>query len=162
MQGVNKVIVMGRLGQDPEVRMTPNGQHVCTMSLATSESWMKEGNKEERTEWHRIVLWGKTAELAGKYLKKGRAVYIEGKLQTRSWQDKDGQKRFTTEIVGNTMQFVDSGSGRNAENSDAPSSEGFDTGYAPAGMASGGYDSPTPRNAQSSYKPSDLDDDVPF
>jgi single-strand DNA-binding protein len=160
MQGVNKVILMGRLGQDPEVRMTQTGQQVCTMSVATSESWTKDGNKEERTEWHRVVLWGKTAELAGKYLKKGGSVYIEGKLQTRSWQDKDGQKRYTTEIVGNTMQFVGTGGSKSAEQSDAPQMDSFDNGYGSG--AQSGYESSAPRNLQSVYKPSDLDDDVPF
>lgn len=123
MSGVNKVILVGRLGTEPEVRNTPNGQQVATLSLATSETWMKDGKKEEKTEWHRVILWGKQAELAQKYLKKGRMVYIEGKLQTRSWEDKQGQKRYTTEIVGNTMQFIDGGSNRDSGDS-APYVEG--------------------------------------
>ncbi|WP_186650198.1 single-stranded DNA-binding protein [Fluviispira vulneris] len=110
MSGVNKVILIGRLGQEPEIRSTAGGQQVCTLSLATSESWIKDGNKEERTEWHRVVLWGRQAENAHKYLKKGRMVYIEGKLQTRSWQDQQGQKRYTTEIVATAMQFLEGGS----------------------------------------------------
>jgi single-strand DNA-binding protein len=174
MQGVNKVIVMGRLGQDPELRMTPAGQQVCTMSLATSESWTKDGNKEERTEWHRIVLWGKTAELAGKYLKKGKPVYIEGKLQTRSWQDKDGQKRYTTEIVGSMMQFIDSASGRNSDQPDTPPIESYDSGFQPnhqgfqnnnsSQNSEANYESSGSRNnAQApSYKSNEIDDDVPF
>ena len=109
MAGVNKVILVGRLGQDPELRQTPNGQQVCSMSMATSDVWInKEGQREEKTEWHRVILWGKQAELASKYLKKGRMAYIEGKLQTRSWQDQQGQKKYTTEIVASGLQFIDS------------------------------------------------------
>lgn len=107
MSGVNKVILVGRLGADPELRYTSNGNPVATLSLATSEKWKdKEGQPQEKTEWHRVVLWSKLAELAGQYLNKGRQVYIEGKLQTRKWEDKDGQTRYTTEIVGNQMQFL--------------------------------------------------------
>lgn len=116
MSGVNKVILVGRLGSDPELRYTSNGNPVATLSLATSEKWKdKEGQSQEKTEWHRIVLWSKLAELAGQYLSKGRQVYIEGKLQTRKWEDKDGQTRYTTEVVGNQMQFLGSAS-------DSPSS----------------------------------------
>jgi single-strand DNA-binding protein len=109
MSGVNKVILVGRLGVDPEVRSTPSGVQVCSMSLATSETWMKDGKREEKTEWHKVVLWGRQAELAQKYLKKGRMVYIEGKLQTKTWQDQQGQKRYTTEVVANNLQFIDGG-----------------------------------------------------
>ena len=107
MSGVNKVILVGRLGTDPEVRSTPNGSQVCSLSIATSETWVKDGKREEKTEWHKIVLWGRQAELAQKYLKKGRMVYIEGKLQTRNWQDQQGQKRYTTEVIANNLQFID-------------------------------------------------------
>jgi single-strand DNA-binding protein len=107
MSGVNKVILVGRLGTDPEMRSTQSGTQVCSLSLATSETWVKDGKREEKTEWHKIVLWGRQAELAQKYLKKGRMVYIEGKLQTRTWQDQQGQKRYTTEIVANNLQFID-------------------------------------------------------
>jgi single-strand DNA-binding protein len=103
---VNKVIILGRLGQDPEVKMTPSGQSVASMSVATSESYTKDGQKQEKTEWHKIVVWGKLAEICGKYLKKGKEVYFEGKLTTRSWDDKDGVKRFTTEIVANEMKMI--------------------------------------------------------
>lgn len=107
MSGVNKVILVGRLGSDPELRYTSNGNPVATLSLATSEKWKdKEGQTQEKTEWHRVILWSKLAELAGQYLSKGRQVYIEGKLQTRKWEDKEGQTRYTTEIVGNSMQFL--------------------------------------------------------
>ena len=108
MAGVNKVILVGNLGRDPELRFTPNGgQPVANFTLATSESFNnKNGEREERTEWHRIVVWGKTAEHCANYLAKGRQVYIEGKLQTREWEDKDGQKRRTTEVVAQTVQFL--------------------------------------------------------
>ena len=104
---VNKVILLGRLGQDPELKYTPSGSAVCNFSLATSENWMdKSGQKQERTEWHRIVVWGKLAELCNQYLSKGRQAYLEGRLQTRSWEDKTGQKRYTTEINAATVQFI--------------------------------------------------------
>lgn len=110
MAGVNRVIVLGRLGADPEVKTVAGGQTVARLSVATSENWTdKGGQKQERTEWHRIVVWGKLAELCGKYLTKGRQVYCEGRLQTRSWEDQQGQKRYTTEIVANTVQFLSGG-----------------------------------------------------
>lgn len=106
---LNKVMIIGRLGQDPELKYTPGGAAVCNFSVATSESWTdKSGQKQEKTEWHRIVVWGKLAELCNQYLGKGRQAFIEGKLQTRSWDDKEGQKRYTTEIMANTVQFLDS------------------------------------------------------
>ena len=104
---VNKVIIVGRLGQDPELKYTPSGMAVCNFSCATSESWTdKSGQKQERTEWHRVVVWGKLAELCGQYLAKGRQCYVEGSLQTRSWEDKQGQKRYTTEVNAKTIQFL--------------------------------------------------------
>ncbi|MCB0413168.1 MAG: single-stranded DNA-binding protein [Bdellovibrionales bacterium] len=107
MSGVNKAIIIGRLGTDPEIRQVSSGQTVATLSVATSEAWNdKNGQKQERTEWHRVVVWGKLAELCGKYLSKGRQVYLEGRLQTRSWEDQQGQKRYTTEIVATTLQFL--------------------------------------------------------
>jgi single-strand DNA-binding protein len=110
MSGVNKVLLIGRLGADPELKTVTGGQNVARLSLATSENWTdREGQKQERTEWHRIVVWGKLAELCGKYLSKGRQVYVEGRLQTRSWEDQQGQKRYTTEIVANTVQFLGGG-----------------------------------------------------
>lgn len=113
MSGVNKVIIIGNLGSDPELRYSGNNQAVATLRVATNEVWTdREGNRQERTEWHRIVLFGKQAELARDYLKKGRQVYVEGRLQTREWQDKDNNRRFTTEIVGQTMQFLGGGEGR--------------------------------------------------
>jgi single-strand DNA-binding protein len=107
MASVNKVILVGNLGRDPEIRYTQGGQPVANFTLATSESFTtREGKREERTEWHRIVVWGKTAELCTQYLAKGRSVYIEGRLQTREWEDKEGQKRRTTEVVAQSVQFL--------------------------------------------------------
>ena len=107
---VNKVILIGNLGSDPELRFTPSGVQVANFSLATSESWTdKAGERQERTEWHRIVLWRRLAEVAGQYLKKGSKIYIEGKLQTRSWEDQNGQKRYTTEVVANSMEMLEGG-----------------------------------------------------
>ncbi len=108
MSGINKVIIVGRLGTDPEIRYTQQGSAVANFSVATSETWVDKanGSKQEKTEWHRIVVWGKTAELCSQYLQKGRQVYLEGKLQTRQWDDKEGVKRYTTEIVAQTVQFL--------------------------------------------------------
>jgi len=107
MASVNKVILVGNLGRDPEVRYMPNGEAVCNFSIATTDSWRdKNGQKQERTEWHNIVMYRKLAEIAGEYLKKGRPVYVEGRLQTRKWQTKEGQDRYTTEIVADQMQML--------------------------------------------------------
>lgn len=105
--GVNKVILVGNLGADPEVRFTASGQAVCNFSLATNESWVdKDGRKQERAEWHRIVVWGKLAEACGEHLKKGRQAYVEGKLQTRKWTDDAGVEKWTTEVVAYVVQFL--------------------------------------------------------
>lgn len=110
--GVNKVILVGNLGADPEMRYTPGGAGVCELRLATNEQWTdKNGQRQERTEWHRVVVWGKRAEVCSKYLSKGRQAYVEGRLRTRSWEDKEGQKRYTTEIIANDVQFLSSGGG---------------------------------------------------
>lgn len=107
MASVNKVILIGNLGTDPEVRYTPSGSAVANFNIATNESWKdKNGQDQERTEWHKIVVWGKQAENCGEYLKKGRPVYVEGRLQTREWNDKEGNKRYTTEVVATTVQFL--------------------------------------------------------
>jgi single-strand DNA-binding protein len=125
MAGINKVIIVGRLGKDPEVRQVGEGNAVCKLALATSENWMdKNGTKQEKTEWHNVVVWGKLADICGKYLAKGRQVYIEGRLQTRSWEDQQGQKRYTTEIVANTVEFLGS-NGAGAERSQSGSSPDF-------------------------------------
>lgn len=120
MAGVNKVILVGNLGKDPEVRYTPDGKAITNITLATSESWKDKntGQRQERTEWHRVVFFGGVASIAGEYLKKGSKVYIEGKLQTRKWQDQSGQDRYTTEVVvdgfSGTMQMLDSRTGGDA------------------------------------------------
>jgi single-strand DNA-binding protein len=124
MAGVNKVIIVGRLGADPEVRTVGQGGTVTRLSVATSENWVdKEGQKQERTEWHRIVVWGKLAEICGKHLSKGRQVYVEGRLQTRSWEDQQGQKKYSTEIVANTVQFLGS-AGERGESQQRERSQG--------------------------------------
>ena len=110
MAGVNKVILIGRLGKDPEVRYTPSGSAVANFSIATSEEWKDKntGEKQERTEWHKIVAWRRLGEICGEYLHKGSQVYIEGRLQTKSWEDRDGNTRYTTEVVALNMQMLDS------------------------------------------------------
>ena len=111
-RGVNKVILVGNLGADPEMKYTPSGTPICTFRLATSESFKdRDGNQQERTEWHRVVAWAKLAEICGQYLAKGRQVYIEGSIRTRSWDDADGNKRFMTEIVARDVQFLGGGAG---------------------------------------------------
>jgi|TARA_B110000014_G_C20011348_1_gene524374 single-strand DNA-binding protein len=117
--GINKVILVGNLGQDPEVKFTAGGAAVTTLSIATSESWKdkESGNEQEKTEWHRVVLWRRLAEIAGEYLKKGSKVYIEGQLQTRKWEQ-EGQTRYTTEVIARDMQFLDSRG--NMDNSNSP------------------------------------------
>lgn len=118
MAGVNKVIIVGRLGADPEVKTVSEGNNVARLSVATSENWKdRNGQRQERTEWHRVVVWGKLAELCGQYLHKGRQVYVEGRLQTRSWEDDQGQKKYTTEIVATTVQFLSSGAQEGRGNS---------------------------------------------
>jgi single-strand DNA-binding protein len=118
MASVNKVILVGNLGRDPEMRFMPNGEAVCNFSIATTDGWKdKSGQKQERTEWHNIVIYRKLAEIAGEYLKKGRPVYIEGRLQTRKWQTKEGQDRYTTEIIADQMQMLGGREGGGASSS---------------------------------------------
>ena len=141
MASLNKVMLIGNLGKDPEVRYTPSGAAVASFNLATSERFKnKSGDWEERTEWHRVTLWSKLAEIAGEYLSKGKTVYIEGRLQTRKWQDNSGNERYTTEIVGEKMQML------------SPKGErrGGDTTSEPA-HGGGGYEEPPFQ-----------DDDIPF
>ena len=157
-RGINKVILVGNLGKDPEVRYSPNGGAVTNITVATSESWKDKntGEKQEKTEWHRVVFFGKLAEIAGEYLKKGAQIYLEGRLQTRKWQDKEGKDRYTTEIVANEMQMLGSREGRGGSSAefDQSADEGRSGGRAPA-MASGG-------GGGKSAPPSDFDDDIPF
>lgn len=175
-RGVNKVILVGNLGQDPEVRYMPNGGAVTNITLATSESWRDKqtGENKEITEWHRVVLFGKLAEVAGEYLRKGSQVYIEGQLRTRKWQDQGGQDRYTTEVVvnvGGTMQML---GGRQGGNGGAPAggqnnNNGWGQPQQPQGgnQFSGGGNAPAARPQQnsapaSSEPPMDFDDDIPF
>ncbi len=147
-RGINKVIIIGNLGNDPEVRYMPSGGAVTTISVATSEMWKDKqtGENQERTEWHRIVFFNRLAEIAGEYLKKGSRVYVEGALRTRKWQDKNGQDRYTTEIVANEMQMLDSKSGGGE--------------YAPRSSAASSEASSTSHEAPST--PPAFDDDIPF
>jgi single-strand DNA-binding protein len=165
-RGINKVILVGNLGQDPEVRYTANGAAVANISVATTEQWTdrQSGQKQERTEWHRIVLFGRLGEIAGEYLRKGSQVYIEGKLQTRKWQDQNGQDRYTTEIVANDMQMLGGRGGAGDYNSGA---QDFGGGR-PAGAPQGGGGRPAAPAPQAPAAPAggsnfdDFDDDIPF
>ena len=152
---VNKVILIGNLGSDPEVRFTPGGQPVANFRLATNESWTgKDGQKQDRTEWHRVVVWGKLAELCGEYLGKGRQCYVEGKLQTREWMDKENKKNFTTEVVASSVVFL--GSGKEG---------GAGTARKSTSAAGGGQDDfgpPPPGMDDASGSRSQVDDDIPF
>ena len=123
-RGINKVILIGNLGKDPEVRYMPNSNAVANITLATSETWKdkQSGEQKEQTEWHRVVFYQRLAEIVGEYLKKGSKVYIEGKLRTRKWQDKDGQDKYMTEIIADEMQMLDSRGGASAHDNDAPKS----------------------------------------
>ncbi len=124
MAGVNKAILVGRLGKDPELKYTPSGQAVASFSLATGEKWKdKDGNMQERTEWHNIIVWGRMAENAKEYLAKGRQVYIEGRIQTRSWDDKDGNKKYMTEIVVQNLQYLGSRSDQSSASPGGPPPE---------------------------------------
>ena len=142
--GINKVILVGNLGQDPEVKYTAGGAAVTTLSLATSESWKDKdtGSDQEKTEWHRVVRWRRLAEIAGEYLKKGSKVYIEGQLQTRKWEQ-DGQTRYTTEVIGRDMQFLDS---RGSSSSDSSSYEDINQDMSSQNLPDSGI----------------TDDDIPF
>ncbi|OCA55106.1 single-stranded DNA-binding protein [Photorhabdus namnaonensis] len=175
-RGINKVILIGNLGQDPEVRYMPNGGAVTNITLATSESWRDKqtGEMKEKTEWHRVVLFGKLAEVAGEYLRKGSQVYIEGSLQTRKWQDQNGQERYTTEVVvnmGGTMQMLGGRAGGGNFQDSQPQGGGWGQPQQPPlqpqqsqQFSGGGAPSrPAPSSApQSSEPPMDFDDDIPF
>jgi len=125
---INKVILIGRLGKDPETRFSPDGSAVANLTLATSESWKDKGSgeKQERTEWHRVVFFGRLAEIAGEYLKKGAQIYVEGRLQTRKWQDRDGNDRYTTEVVAREMKMLGSKGEGSSSNAGHDAGDGFD------------------------------------
>ena len=153
-RGVNKVILIGNLGNDPDVRYTASGAAVANISLATAESWRdkESGEQQERTEWHRIVFFGRLAEIVAEYLKKGSQIYVEGRLQTRKWQDKEGKDRYSTEIVANEMQMLGSRSGGGSNQSyDQTPPNDDDT-------SSGNK----PQKAAAKPKNDDFDDDIPF
>jgi len=157
MASVNKVILVGNLGRDPETRYTTGGDAVTNIRLATTDVWKdKNGEKQERTEWHNIVFYGRQAEIAGEYLKKGRQIYVEGRLQTRKWQDKEGQDRYTTEIIADRMQMLGNREGGGGA---SVAAEPVEREPAAAGAGGGGRKSgaaPAKKNVD------DLDDDIPF
>ena len=170
MASVNKVILIGNLGRDPETRYTTDGSAVTNLNIATSEQWKdKSGEKQERTEWHRVVLFGRQAEIAGEYLKKGRSVYIEGRLQTRKYTDKEGVERYATEIVGDRMQLLgsrDSASGGDTDFPSGGSAGGAAGGSAAGGGAAGGGGAPRREGGKPGGgrgpATDDFDDDIPF
>ncbi len=154
-RGINKVILIGNVGVDPDVRYMPNGNAVTTLSLATSETWKDKqtGDKQERTEWHRVVCFNRLGEIAGEYVRKGSKLYVEGSLRTRKWQDPQGQDRYTTEIVASDIQMLDSKGGASpAFNSAPPASQQQGSPNKPEGVAQ-----TAPQNAFD-----ELDDDIPF
>jgi single-strand DNA-binding protein len=161
MASVNKVIIVGNLGRDPEVRYTPNGSAVCNVTVATSRVRKNKdsGEKSEDTEWHRIVFFDKLAEIAGEYLKKGRSVYVEGRLQTRKWQDKDGVEKYTTEIVATEMQMLGSREGMGGGASDDGGGSSYER-PAPASRPAGAAANRPAAKSSSGF--SDMDDDIPF
>jgi len=161
MASVNKVIIIGNLGRDPETRYMPEGGAICNISVATTEKWKdKNGEMQEKTEWHRVAFFGKLAEIAGEYLKKGSQVYVEGRLQTRKWQDKDGADKYTTEIVANQMQMLGSrqGMGGGDRGGDRGAPDAGEGGGAASRPASGG----AKPAAKSGGKFDDFEGDIPF
>lgn len=168
MASVNKVILVGNLGRDPEVRYMPNGEAVANFSIATTDNWKdKSGQRQERTEWHNIVMYRRLAEIAGEYLKKGRPVYIEGRLQTRKWQTKEGQDRYTTEIIADQMQMLGGRDGGGGGGASYDGGDDFNQDYsqsAPRQQAAPTQQRPAPAAAP---KPAgggfdDFEDDIPF
>ena len=156
MASVNKVIIVGNLGRDPETRYAPNGDAICNITVATTDSWKDKqtGEKKEQTEWHRVSFYGRLAEIAGQYLRKGSAVYVEGSLRTRKWQDKEGQERYTTEIRADQMQMLGSRGGMGM--GDAADME------APPPASRQGASARSSAPARSGSKFDDLEDDIPF
>ncbi len=172
---VNKVILVGRLGQNPEVRYTPSGAAVANFSVATNESWTdKSGQKQEKTEWHKIVVWGKTAENCNQFLTKGRQVYVEGRLQTRQWQDKDGQTKYTTEVQAQTVQFLGATAGAGAGAAAGPGAGSHygdrpqrDTQAHDSNMGGGSFQQHPSQGIQGNSSPMNMEpsfteDDIPF
>ena len=171
MSGINKVIIIGRLGVDPDSKVISGGATMTRLSVATSESWTdKQGQKQERTEWHRIVVWNRLAEVCAKYLTKGRQVYVEGQLRTQSWEDQQGQKRYTTEIIGSAVRFLDSTSqnlssqsGRPTETSDSTSQNlSSQSGRPTENSDSNNGSSPNPFNEFGPEPSFDSSEEIPF
>lgn len=172
MASINKVILIGNLGRDPEVRYAPSGSAICNVSIATTRNWKNRdsGERQEETEWHRVVFYDKLAEIAGEYLKKGRSVYVEGRLKTRKWQDKEGKDNYTTEIIADQMQMLGGREGFGGGDSEG----GGGGGYSRGGGDEGGGRSerpaqrpgPAPQRSAPQQKSStgfdDMDDDIPF
>ncbi|MDT0636073.1 single-stranded DNA-binding protein [Spectribacter hydrogenoxidans] len=160
-RGINKAILIGNLGADPEVRYTAGGTAVANVNLATSDQWKdkQSGEMQDRTEWHRLVFFGRMAEIAGEYLKKGSKIYVEGRIQTRKWQGQDGQDRFTTEIVANDMQMLDGRGGGSASYDGG--SQGGGGQYQGGGQQRQPQSKPQPAPADQGFD-EDLDDDIPF
>ena len=173
-RGVNKVILIGNIGADPELRYTPSGTGVTNFNMATNENWTdNSGEKQERTEWHRIVVWGRLAEICNQYLRKGSKVYIEGRLQTRSWEGQDGQKKYTTEVVARDMQILDSRDDYDSGGGSGGGGGGYPQGSSgqPSGQSSGGApdfqqedrsSAPPSQSSSPEPPPYSADDDLPF
>lgn len=163
MASVNKVIIVGNLGRDPETRYMPNGEAVTNVAVATTESWKDKnsGDKKEITEWHRITFYRKLAEIAGQYLKKGSSVYIEGRLQTRKWTDKDGVERYTTEIIADTMQMLGGRPGAGGGSASMDDDYGSSA-AAPRQSSAGGSSAARPAAKPAASNFNDMDDDIPF
>lgn len=156
-RGINKVILVGNVGGDPDVRYMPNGNAVTTLSVATSESWKDKqtGEKQDRTEWHRVICYNRLGEIAGEYLRKGSKLYVEGSLRTRKWQDQQGQDRFTTEIIAADIQMLDSKGSASSYNNEAPPAQSMSQSPAPV------KSQPASESvAQAAFD--DLNDDIPF
>ena len=166
MASVNKVILIGNLGRDPETRYTTGGDAVTNLRIATTETWKdKSGEKQEKTEWHTVVLFGRQAEIAGEYLKKGRSVYIEGRLQTRKYTDKEGVEKYSTEVVGDRMQLLGGREGGGSGGGDVEFSGGSAGGRSAGsggGAGGGGSGGGGPKGGGARPKPDDFDDDIPF
>jgi len=163
MASVNKVILIGNLGRDPETRYMPDGGAITNISVATTDVWKdKNGEKQEKTEWHRVAFFGKLAEIAGEYLKKGRSVYVEGRLKTRKWQDKDGADKYTTEVIADRMQMLGSRQGMGGGSAGADRGGSGGGGEDREGGAPASRGAAKPAAAKAGGKFDDFEDDIPF
>ena len=164
MASVNKVIIIGNLGRDPEVRYTPNGNAVCNVSVATTRNWKNKdsGDKVEETEWHRVVFYDRLAEIAGEYLKKGRSVYVEGRLKTRKWADKEGKENYTTEVIAEEMKMLGGREGLGGGAEEGGGGGAYSKGAERPAPASRPAGAAKPAAAKSSTGFDNMDDDIPF